>query len=122
MIDYGYFIVKNVRVAVVAVNPPFEPAGFDFEHSVDAAAILTDPSSDRIAWIGRLDVLGPVPSVSKNASRRFVTVQHISGLRRHNELQRLECRHHIGHAAVHAAGAVKIVALATEGLIGNAFL
>src|ERR1700693_1480989 len=99
--DHSDLAMKDVRVALVAVHPffenglivevegkaggvvdarPLEAARFDFEQVIVAVAILVDPSSDRIAHIARLDLLGPVAAVGEDATS-LCADQYISGVR-----------------------------------------
>src|SRR5207245_6706620 len=88
MVDHGDFVVNNIRIGLVAVNPflenglivkverktggvidarALEAARFDFEQVIVAVAINVDPPSNRIARIAWLDLLGPVAAVGEDA-------------------------------------------------------
>src|ERR1700746_483185 len=110
MVDHGDFVVEDFRIGLIGEKSFFEnglivevegKAGgvinaralkatrFDFKHLIVAVAILVDPSSDRIALIGRLEKLGPVAAVGEDATIVMLGVdQNISGIRRDNEFQR----------------------------------
>src|ERR1700693_5510734 len=99
MVDHSDFVMKDVRVGLVAVDPffenglivevegkaggvvdarPLEAARLDFGQAIVAVAILVDPSSDRIAHIARLDLLGPVAAVVEDAAS-LCADQYIGG-------------------------------------------
>jgi hypothetical protein len=87
MVDHGDLVVKECRIGFVAEDPFLEdglivddqaagrskaisagtfegPARFDFQHVIDAVAVLIDPSADRVARISRYRSVGqPRPSV-----------------------------------------------------------
>ena len=106
MVEHGDFVVKDVRIVLVEMEPlledrlivegqrqparvvgarPLEGAArLDLKHVVAAVAVLVDPSADRIALIGRLEVLRPVASVGEDAADGVFAVaeQDIGGFRR----------------------------------------
>src|SRR5712671_146888 len=141
MVDHGDYVVDDFGIGLIEVDAllenrlivevkgkaagvvdawPLEAARLGFEHVIGAVAVLVDPPSDRIARIAWLDLLGPVAAVGENATRLGAD-QNIGGVRGDDEFQGSEC-HHMRHAGVHAAGAVKIVALTAGGLVRNAVL
>src|SRR5262252_581080 len=96
IVERGDLDGENVRIGLVLVDPllenalivrmqrqagvvigarPLEPAGLDREHVVTAGAALIDPGAERVAREGRLDEVGPRPSVRVDAAR-IVDVLH----------------------------------------------
>src|SRR3981189_1032174 len=94
-------------------------ARLGFERGV--AAVLVDPSADRVARKGRFDLLRPVASVGEDATKIiFAAQQDIGGVRRDDVFVRAEC-HHAWHAAWKTMGG-RVVAQSALGLVGHAVL
>ena len=97
VVEHGDLVVQQVRIVLVEMEPllegrlivevqrqpgrvvgarPLERAArLDFEHVVDAVAVLVDPVADRIALIGRLELGRPGASVGEDAAQVVLPVE-----------------------------------------------
>src|SRR5215468_4516299 len=146
MVEHGDLVMKDFRIGLVAIDSfhecglivevegqaggvvgarTFERAArFDLQRVIDAVAVGVDPFAERVARVGRLDVLGPVASVGEDATIVLCAAnQDISGLRRNDKFQWSKCDHVEWHASGEAADSVvKKIALSAIGLVCNAVL
>ena len=128
MVDDGDLVVHDILVGLVEIHPLLDDAllvemqrqsagvvgagaakgaGLDLEHVVMAAAGFIDPFADRVAHIGRIDLLGPIAPIGENPPLDVAAIdQDIGGVRQDDDLHRLEQ----GHDQRHAAGAAGVAA------------
>ena len=107
MIDRGNFVVQNVAIGFVEVNPfpdhclivrvhrnaarvenawTLKAARLDFKHVVPAISIFIDPIPDRIAQKRRFNIGRPITSVGIDSARVLDVVdQDIGGVLRNNQ-------------------------------------
>ena len=96
MVDHGDFDMQNVRIGLVEMEAlledrlivegkrqagciigtrSLEAARFDFEQVIGAVAIGVAPTADRIALVCRLDILGLVAPIGKDAPKSVVSTR-----------------------------------------------
>src|SRR5258708_22522886 len=93
----------------VVVARALEATSLDLERIEVSVPGGVEPLADGIADQRRLDLLGPVAAVGVDAPRVLDPVdQHISSLRRDDELDRLERIHDERHAKAATGGAQPI--------------
>src|SRR5262249_9448302 len=96
---------------------PLEAARLDLEHAEAAVRALLEPLADRIAQEARLDLGGPGASIRKDAARLVVVAEDVSGLRRDDDLHRIDADHH-ARQAVRYAKCGRVAAEAAGGALG----
>src|SRR5258708_21402273 len=141
MVDRSDFVVKDVRVGLVAINAlledrliidvqrqagliistrSLEAARLNLKDIVSAVAVFVDPPADRVAREGRLEMLGPVASVREDATIVVMpTDQDVGGIWGHDEFHWPKSHHHVRHPGCAAQGGGEIAETAL-GLIRNA--
>src|ERR1700681_2472742 len=122
LLDDGRIVRVERSAAGIVDAGTFHAAGLDFKRIEAAAAVLVEPSADRIADRGTRKWRGPGAAIGIDATNLAQPFEDdVGGLRHDDEVDRY-IRDHDPRHAVRRAAITRVIALAPGGYIRKAGL